>query len=385
MSTKNALAIGLSLFLPTTSFFIGHNTIEVKASFVSSKSPFTCVFLSSGELEDVPYVIANSKHYDATDNIKLSGEENNDQNNENKQIIPSIDTPGLSKLSKEFYKMMHEFTLFNHWDIVTVENPRYRVLYEGIAAGARDPAVLQAFRVIYEDLVPIRYGGRMMYRHLKDVMKKSIEKRNKEEERVVSTTGLSLDAINDGRKAFMAIVEEDGEGQLTMTQLIDSGIVSMVIELLDYESFDDFITKLETDDDGKLNFEMFMISLQKCVQIGTCSSTSDVSCNLTEVLSEIVERMGPIEESRKGTSVSERKLKYSNRYDDMVISFEEWEDLIPTGDGRMLDVLRGCFAGAKNKPVVTGLKVVYMDYSALRVGGDLVFRIMKKLVPSKKA
>lgn len=68
----------------------------------------------------------------------------------------------------------------------------------------------------------------------------------------------------------------------------------------------------------------------------------------------------------------------------MVVAFGEWEDLVPEDDGRMVEVLRGCFAGAKNEKVLNALKIVYTDYSAIRIAGDLVFKLMRRLVGSKK-
>ena len=44
---------------------------------------------------------------------------------------------------------------------------------------------------------------------------------------------------------------------------------------------------------------------------------------------------------------------------------------MPGGESRMLDVLRGCFVGDRNEKIVSALKIVYLDYSALRIGGDL--------------
>ena len=228
--------------------------------------------------------------------------------------------------------------------------------------------------MIFNDLLPIRIAGRMIYKHLKNVMDKNIELRVKEEERVMVETGLSLDAIDDGRRMFMAALGQNGkggtddtntnakdknncgddEGTLTMTELIDSGIVEMVVEIMEYESFDEFVEKMEHNEDEKINFEKFMVGLQKCAlsSSGGSSTTNngfcDVSCDLEEVLSVTAQRIAPIEAKKKEMTVSERKKKYSDRYDLMVKTFEEWETLVPSGDGRMIQVLTGCFAGAKN-------------------------------------
>jgi len=46
----------------------------------------------------------------------------------------------------------------------------------------------------------------------------------------------------------------------------------------------------------------------------------------------------------------------------------------------LLDILRGCFAGARDAKVVAALKIVYMDYTALRLAGDLIFKLMSQTI-----
>lgn len=303
-----------------------------------------------------------------------------------------------TKLEKEFFSMMAQFSQYTPKDIASISRPSYRVLYEGVAAGSNEPLVMNAFSVIFNDLMPIRVAGRMIFNRLKNVMDKNIKERIEQEQRVQNETGLSIDAIDDGRKTFMAALgdNKDGdEGRLTMTELIESGIVEMVVELMEYDSFDAFVSGMEQDDNEKIDFEKFMLRLQKCALMKNSSGDADdgdadelvfcdISCDLEEVLSVVAQRIAPIEAKKEEMTVSERKKKYSDRYDAMVKTFEEWETLVPSGDGRMIQVLTGCFAGAKSEPIVNALKIVYMDYSALRVGGDLVFKLMGKLVNSRK-
>lgn len=294
-----------------------------------------------------------------------------------------------SKNAKEFYSMMCDFRSFAQSDIDTIDDVRYRALYEGVAAGATVPDVLKAFGVLYEDFTPIRLAGRMIYRHLKTVMEKNIHEKKIENEKISNMTGLSYQEIESGRKAFMAILDEGGcEGKLSMDQLVQSGIVNTVVELLGYDTFEEFQHKMDLegqyyDKNGMVNFEKFMVGLQRCKDGSSCH----VQCDLTQVFDEIVKRMNQVEltttnnkkRNEKMTKI-ERKQKYSDRYDEMLVKFEEWESYVPMKEGRYYDVLRGCFAGAKNEKVVAALKIVYMDYSALRIGGNLVFTLMSTLV-----
>lgn len=300
--------------------------------------------------------------------------------------IPKLD-PSASKLAKEFYNMMTEFSQFTPIDIQSVNSPRYRALYEGVLAGANEPKVMSAFCIVFEDYLPIRLAGRMIYTHLKSVMERSIRERKEIEQKLVDNIGIELHTIDNGRRIFSLAIMDDldeGDGKLSLQDLIDSGIVQMVVELLEFESFDAFVEQIEKNEDGKITFESFMVGLQKCTSSNGSDEECEVICDLDEVLTEVVKRMEPIEKAKKQESTTVREKKHSDQFDFMVKSFEQWEGLVSTsGDGRLIQVLDGCFSGAKNEKIVAALKTVYMDYSALRIGGDLVFKLMRKLVERK--
>jgi hypothetical protein len=305
-------------------------------------------------------------------------------------LIPE-ETDQHSKLEKEFYSMMREFAAFSPKDIACVPDPSYRALYEGVVAGANEPLVMNAFSIVFEDLLPLRVAGRMMYRHLKSTMEECIQERDSKEKFLVEEHGFDIHTLNHGRKAFMAIMTDDvhggADGQMTMGTLIESGIVDTIVELLEFDSFHDFVEMMDADQDEKITFEKFMVGLQRCKGDSNNNDpggSCDVSCDLSQVLNEIIQRMKPVEATKRETSTDARKQKYSEKFDSMVRSFEDWEQLVPSGDGRMLEVIKGSFAGAKNEKIVKALKIVYMDYSALRVGGDLVFKLMEKLVARRQ-
>lgn len=280
----------------------------------------------------------------------------------------------VSKLAQEFRTMMGEFESFTNREIESVLNPRYRTMYYGVKAGATEPKVYRAFEVLYEDMVPIRLAGKMIFKRLKQVLFTSVERRNQEEENIARVTGLELEEIDDGRRAFMAIKAGKDEF-LTLDQLVESGIVHTIVELSDSQTFDDFITQLEVDKKGRLTFENFMIGLQQC-----SADSESPNCKLSSVLQEVEKKMGPIEAKNKLESMEKRKQKHSEQFDAMLDAFKLWEDKTPVGDGRVLDVLQGCFDGAKNPAIVEALRIVYLDYSALRVAGDLVFKLVSRVI-----
>jgi Ca2+-binding EF-hand superfamily protein len=78
-----------------------------------------------------------------------------------------------------------------------------------------------------------------------------------------TVAGFTLEQIEDGRKAFMKL-SDGSSGELSLGQLVDAGVVETIVELLGFTFFDDLMAKLDQDKNGKLNFEEFMIGIQRC-------------------------------------------------------------------------------------------------------------------------
>jgi hypothetical protein len=290
-------------------------------------------------------------------------------------LLP-IDDLKLNKLEQEFRDMLLDFSRFTKRDIMAVRNPRVRALFEGVAASYSLPEVYRAFEVLFEDYAPLRIAGRLIYRKLKQVMVDAQLERQKEVEEVAASTGLSKEDIEASRIAFFKVVvhEDDRATEMSIQQLVDYGIAETAAEVLGYDSFGQFVRAIDPKATQTLDFCELMVALQSCAV-----DSPRPECNSAHVLQEISNRL----ESREvidPPSRDKRKMKVNQRYDVMVEKFKEWKDLLPSGDGRRLDILRGCFVGAGSQEIVEALRIVYMDYSALRLSGDLVFKVMEALV-----
>ena len=135
----------------------------------------------------------------------------------------------------------------------------------------------------------------MIYRKLKTNMEECTEERDRKEKELADDYGLDMPTINDGRRAYAVVMQDDTEGQMTMAALIDSGIVDTIVELLGFETFEEFVEAMDTDENEKLTFEKFIVGLQRCHDGHSC----DVTCDLPEVLPEIIQRMEPLEAQKK--------------------------------------------------------------------------------------
>ena len=298
--------------------------------------------------------------------------------------LPPRDAAQLTKFETEFRDMLYDFSKYTRRDIAHVKNARLRALYEGIAASYYIPEVYRAFEILFEDYAPLRVGGRLVYAQLKQSMMEAQLERKEEVESVSQVTGLDPVEIEKNRIAWLKMAvhhEDDKAAQLTMQQLIDFGLAETVGEVLGHEDFEGWLNSLNQNSttDG-LTFCELMLALQNC------SVDSDQpECNPHTLLPELVRRLEPEEMTINVKSLSDKKKRYSNRYDGMVESFLQWKDNFPAeSKSRNMDVLRGCYAGAQNPDIVKALRIVYLDFTALRFAGDLIFKVMKTLVGSRK-
>ena len=171
--------------------------------------------------------------------------------------------------------------------------------------------------------------------------------------------------------------------------------------------------KQDENDDKylKVTFPIFMKVLYECMQL------KEEGCNIPTLLQKLEKRVSyhhtasGFDDKDISTLLAEKAVlsgssssckkrqRFSDRFDEFVSTFQLWEtkflqhnkessasnDDSKTDEQqqeqttRRFEILKGCFVGARNERNVAALKIVYMDYAALRVGGDLIFSLMKQI------
>lgn len=329
----------------------------------------------NGETE----IFIESNGYSAISTVQQDNEVNGEECDlESTYVLPPRNEAEMTQYQKEFRTMMKVVESYTDKCVQSVADPKSRAIFAGARAGAVSPEVYRSFEILFEDLVPVRIAGRMIFKKLSQVMEDSRDDHQQQVDIVASVTGLSASDVESGRFAFLSVgdYKDDGDTVLNLDQLVDTGVATTIVEMLGYEDFDDFISSTCQNERRELKFDETMVALQRCP-----AGSSAAECNPHLVLQEIEKKMNNSTDMMK---ISDRKAKYEKRYDDMVESFAEWEQLMPSGDSRWLEVLRGCFVGAKIEEVVKALKIVYIDYSALRLAGDSIYKIMGKLIRKKQ-
>lgn len=298
-------------------------------------------------------------------------------------------TTTKSKYSAEFGDMVGEFAYYTDREISSVPSKRYQAMFHGVHAAANEPSVYRSFEVLYEDVGPLRVAGRMIFAHLKRVKENSVANRQEEEKILTTMTGLTTREIDEGRRVFLSLQNQednnaydDDDSFITKDQLIQSGILDIIAKLNIIEDFlppseEEIVQHFHMDKKERLTFQHFMMGMHE--------RTMNSFRKIPSVLAEMEQRTSHNNSSFVASGdkkahhnimiLNKKQQKHSDRFDDMLIAFGEWETKMQPGDGRTFDIVRGCFTGAKNPKVVEGLKIVYMDYYPLRFAGDLVFKI----------
>jgi hypothetical protein len=303
-------------------------------------------------------------------------------------------TATTSKATARFDAMLADFRRHSPADINLVTSLRFRGLLTGTSAAINDEKVTEAFRVLYEDLGPVRVAGDLMFSKLERELVKSKSSAQAENVRAL---GRADSCVVAARKIFDA-VDADASGTVSSLELLDSDLLRSMGQCKDCtcekkgncQSVAKFMDEIDkTHPEGELHFSEFLMAAHHLLYEG------DASVSLfggDDASDELVDQL--LNGREEGDIGKEKADKYGKRFDAMCREFDSWETTDDSDNDsstsstlskaqernpRLALVLEGCFAGAKQPPVVNALKILYVDFLPLRMAGDLIFKLMRKL------
>lgn len=288
-----------------------------------------------------------------------------EQRQELKSKLPPVNRLQMSKLEIEFRELL-EGILYTREEIDAMTNTRLRAIYEGIEASYNERAVYRAFEVLYEDYIPLRIAGRMIYRKMTTTMEESKQYRQEQVQAVLAATNLSRTQVQSSWSVFVQLAED----REISTRKVRVYVAERVVDTLNYDDVKEVLDRLDPEQKGRLSFQELMVGLHRCA----IESNSDPANTLQEILT-----FDSID-AKLLSNIDEQRMKYNQRYDEMLENFAEWKDFIPSGEGRRIDILRGCFVGSENPKVVEALRVVYVDFPPLRLSGDWIFKVVASIM-----
>jgi hypothetical protein len=291
--------------------------------------------------------------------------------------------PAESKAGRRFEGMLADFRKHSAADINLVTSPRFRGLLSGTSAAINDEKVTLAFKVLYEDLGPVRVAGDLIFSKLEREVTKS-----KTSDAAVNVRALGRDdsCVIAARKIFDA-VDADASGTVSSQELLNSDLLRSLGQCVDCtcekkgscQSVAKFMDEIDkTHPEGELHFGEFLVASHHLLYEGDASvSLFGGECDAEELVDDLLN-------GREGDIGKEKADKYEKRFDAMCEEFVTWDNgesssKAEARNPRLALVLEGCFAGAKQQPVVDALGILYVDFLPLRMAGDLIFKMMRKL------
>ena len=166
------------------------------------------------------------------------------------------------------------------------------------------------------------------------------------------------------------------DSYMTLDQLAETGILpSIAVNELGFGTAQQLLDRLDRNNTGKVTFLDLVYGLMDCAEEMCRVELCNPHAVLYQMFVELHESPPVIKDSKR---LPDRQ-KFRERYDHMVASFVKWKHFVPDSastDSRLMEVIRGCFAGAEIPQVVDALRIVYMDYAGLRLAAGIIFALV---------
>jgi hypothetical protein len=396
-------AIGTTVAF-TTQYTSSSSRVEVGFSHIKHndnrrriiiKSPMMKISYSSSRKRKLSYAYDDSTFSDTA----LIEEE------EKKLLMSRIPSPNtmndekMSKLQIEFRELL-EGILYTPKEIESILNPNMRSILEGISASYYEHAVYRAFEILYEDYIPLRIAGRIVYKQLRKVMDESKQYQESQISTVMEHTGMSPSSIEDCWSTFIQIVDRRTISHDELQNYINE---PQTMNFILTGSNNDVSVRTQTGDDNdddsgsiSISFEQLLTSLHNINNLRHNDNFDNKNNNKNSMDGNILQQALNLNFNNNKINLdnknSKKRQKYIQKYDDMIIQFSKWKPLISTssdddddnendaGSSRRMQVLKGCFVGSENPAVLEALKIIYVDYGALRLSGDWIFKVVSTLM-----
>lgn len=305
-----------------------------------------------------------------------------------------------SQLADKFSKMVERFSKYSNDEIRLLENDRLKHLVYGGREALNDTNVLQSFSILYEDILPVRFGGDILF----NMIEKALQNAKKSKK---SDSSLSRAIKEDNPTSILK------EQPTNMQKRVISQIMSYALPE-DLQRCDSLFSEIDSDSNGSISFEEFQAWVASIdIADNTDGSILQAENDSNTLTSSAENLFSVVDVNNDGTiSYEEFKMwttglhsgeecdvlstlsihdipssspgtrKYRERYLHMIQCFSRWGENITTqnkfdSNPRMNLVIQGCFEGAKNPGVVKALGILYEDYLPLRIAGDAIFKLME--------
>lgn len=310
--------------------------------------------------------------------------------------------PSNNKYEVRFDRMVEDLRI-PPAAVELIDSPKQRLLFKGVAAGVEDPLIRRAFAIVYRDLAPVRVAGDLIFSQLSAVAVDATERAG-----AIVVPVLEDDDLASASRRVFDILDGDRSGTLDRAELLASPEMLDMIKTTndadesDEAAVDRFMATADDNDDGVISFVEFV----------NAAATQPSLRDVDQALALAMQSETSSSKSNKKSSGFLGRKPPDERFDIMLEQCFEWEQSLNCGptfmlddsspdaetcfvdlelkneevneeDNRLLQVLKGSLVGARCQPVVEALKMCYLEYSPLRLGGDIIFKLLKGVVANQ--
>eukprot|EP00929_Paragymnodinium_shiwhaense_P014584 TRINITY_DN122503_c0_g1_i1.p1 TRINITY_DN122503_c0_g1~~TRINITY_DN122503_c0_g1_i1.p1 ORF type:complete len:348 (-),score=32.46 TRINITY_DN122503_c0_g1_i1:386-1429(-) len=286
------------------------------------------------------------------------------------QVARQLFGSSTADLKAKLDTYIDKVTAYSDREIACVPT-KWRTLLKGIRAGLALPSLLEAVRLLYVDILPLRIGGDFIMKAISGMVREG----NERTDRDISDSDLIL-----ASNLFDAL-DVDGSGTISEENLQAIGLTPAAV--------DEIMEAIDTDGNHQIDLFEFMADKQGDHEpdvfdvLGHHLESAEVVDHLSrQDIQDIVSKSrAQLELSGRYSVVS----KHETRFNDILLFIRELEPTFadrPIANQRLRTILIGSFEAAKDPEVVTALRFVYTEIGAFRVAGDLIFGIVKQFVSS---
>lgn len=325
-----------------------------------------------------------------------------------------------SSILRDFYRMVDRFQAYSDDEIALLKNERLRHLVFGGRDALNEPRVVNAFAILYEDVMPVRFGGDILFNLLdKAIGNARTVARGRSRgvapaARAMSRSPVRPPVRGKSRSIIRAILalkaqeDRDSSGESAPTNMeLHEGLFSEIDAnedgRLSFEEFEAWVSSIPitSEEENRLANEWNPVEIFQEMDLNSDGSISQEEFKLwtTGAVSSL-EKEGSYAGSLHDIPVPPKAAVHRERYLKMLRAFNDWErsfksccsdaearkmmvDRVTPSSNRINHVIEGCFSGAKNPGVVKALGILYEDYLPLRLAGDTVFKLINNRVDRK--
>ena len=307
----------------------------------------------------------------------------------------SNEAKASSRHGVKFQDMLDQVRTFSLAQVMCLEDEVTRTIIVGLVDGSKVPEVEKAFRILYEDFPPIRLAGNLLF----DMIQRAIDTCPVLEWDDDSQP-LTDAAVRNARNLF-SIADTDDSGYL------DDGEIRRFLDKLQalgwtVDRDKERLLQLAEQQGSRMKFASFPAGAPHLFRL----PEEEQQALVQELAAEWLRDEGEGETGAEGNGSGERRgdkpawrwsghqkrAKYEHRFAEMISTVDAWREgvvsisggalpPVPSGGGgessRLHQVLHGALIGATCPTLVEALRCVYVEYAPLRMGGDLIFSLLK--------